>query len=1018
MMRIAYVCADPGIPVFGYKGASIHVQEVIRSLQRCGAHVTLFATRWGGDPPPLFENVGIVQLPPLAKVLAKTTREQSALAANQTTLDALREHDPFDLVYERYSLWSYAGMEYAQSSGVPGLLEVNAPLIEEQARYRGLIDRDGADAVARRTFGAATALIAVSQQVAAYVEGFPAARGRVYTVPNGVDVARFHHVDEPALGHEPGTFTIGFVGSLKAWHGLDILSEHFALAYDQDPTMRLLIVGDGPGRERLESDLSARKVRHAVHFAGAVSHDEVPAYLAAMDAAVAPYPDMQDFYFSPLKILEYMAAGLPVIASDIGQIADLVAHERSGLLCPPGDVRALAAAALRLRNDPKLARQLGDSAYLAVADAHTWDVVAGRILTIAGFRVPDPGALDVERVNRQQPPKTTLPGLWRIVRRFRPQLAEQWRLILVASTAMVVGIGLRLLEPWPLKFVVDTLSGSTISQATPLSTLDGNTTIALAAAAIILVVAARAVSAYWSTVAMALAGNRVLTQVRNELYSHLLRLSLTYHDRARGGDLLTRLVGDIGRMQEVAVTALLPLLISVLTLVGMLSMMLWINWQLALISLLAFPLAALTMARFSSRIRTAARKQRKREALMATSAGEAFGAMRVVHAFGLEQALGAAFRTTNQKSLKEGVRAKRLSAQLERSVDVFIALATALVVWYGARVVQAGILTIGDLIVFLSYLKSSFRPMRDMAKYTGRIAKAVASGERVLAILDAQPDITDIPGAIQAPPFAGHIRFEDVSFSYAEARSTLRNLNFDITAGQKVALVGPSGGGKSTLTSLLPRLYEPTAGRIEIDGHDIRCFTLQSLRSQISIVLQDSVLFGASVRENIAFGAPDATDDEIEAAARLANAHNFIMTLSDGYATVLGERGSTLSGGQRQRLAIARAAVRDAPIVILDEPTASLDKENQHAVAGALGRLIEGRTTLLVTHDLKSAASADQIFYIENGCISERGTQAELLALQGRYAALYALQNRPASTPPKRMPAGAQNGVTHHALTI
>jgi ATP-binding cassette subfamily B protein len=283
--------------------------------------------------------------------------------------------------------------------------------------------------------------------------------------------------------------------------------------------------------------------------------------------------------------------------------------------------------------------------------------------------------------------------------------------------------------------------------------------------------------------------------------------------------------------------------------------------------------------------------------------------------------------------------------------------------------------------------------MRQLAKYTGQIAKATASGERVLDVLDIVPDIRDARGAIEAPPLKGTVQFKNVSFAYEQNKSILKDLNFVVYSGQHVALVGPSGGGKSTLVSLLLRLYDPLEGQVLIDGHDVREYKLHSLRQQISVVLQDSILFAASVKDNIAYGCLQASDQEIEQAARLANAHNFIMALPQGYDTILGERGATLSGGQRQRIAIARAAVRQAPIVILDEPTTGLDQENEHAVNEALERLTKGRTTFLISHNLKPVVQADLILYIEGGKILEKGTHTELMRLGGRYAAMYALQS-------------------------
>jgi glycosyltransferase involved in cell wall biosynthesis len=386
-MRLAYVCTDQGVPVFGRKGCSVHVQEVVRAFGRLGARVELFTPRAEGEPPPGLEAVPMHRLPAAGKGDA-AARERAALAANDALRDALGRAGPFDLVYERYALWGFAGMEHARAAGVPGLLEVNAPLIEEQAEHRTLVDRRGAEEVARRAFRAAMALVAVSAEVVSYLEGYPEARGRVHVVPNGVNPERFRP-RAPRPG-DAGTFVVGFVGSLKPWHGLPTLVEAFSLLHRRHRDTRLLVVGDGPERARLLGDLARRELCGAATLTGAVPPAEVARLLAGVDAAVAPYPKLGRFYFSPLKVYEYMAAGAAVVASRVGQLVELIEHGVNGLLCPPGDAGALAAALEELKEDPGLGERLSGEARATVLRGHTWEAVAERILRLAEV-APAPG---------------------------------------------------------------------------------------------------------------------------------------------------------------------------------------------------------------------------------------------------------------------------------------------------------------------------------------------------------------------------------------------------------------------------------------------------------------------------------------------------------------------------------------------------------------------------------------------------------------------------------------------------
>ena len=592
--------------------------------------------------------------------------------------------------------------------------------------------------------------------------------------------------------------------------------------------------------------------------------------------------------------------------------------------------------------------------------------------------------------------KEVLPGVGRIVSKFWPQIRKHRLLVAGSFLALLVETGLRLLEPWPLKFILDRVL---IPQVNPnssdLAIAGGNNPLVLLTfltLAIVAIAVLRSVASYLSTYGMALASIQVWTEVRGNLYSHLQRLSLSFHDKFETGDLITRVTSDIERLRSVTIKVALPLFANIVTLVGMLAIVFWLNWELALIAITVFPLFIFLTKRLIVRIRRVARKHRKTQGVIANTTNETISAIEVVQALFLHEHLESNFFKQNSKYSDQGAESLRLSALLEGTVQVLMALITALVLWRGSQIVLQKALTPGELLVFLSYLKNAFAPLRKLTKQIGQIAKATASGERVLHVLEYEPRVRDLPGAKKAHPFYGAVEFENVTFGYEPNHNILKNLNFKVQPGQQVALVGPSGSGKSTLVSLILRLYDPVEGGISIDGQDIRSYKLDSLRQQIAVVLQDSFLFAASVRENIAYGKLGASDREVEKAARLANAHDFIMGLPDGYDTVLGERGGTLSGGQRQRIAIARAAIRQASIIILDEPTTGLDNASGRAVNTAFEHLTQGKTTFIISHDLQAVKNADLILYLEGGRILERGTHGELMGLGGHYATLYRMQ--------------------------
>jgi ATP-binding cassette subfamily B protein len=584
-------------------------------------------------------------------------------------------------------------------------------------------------------------------------------------------------------------------------------------------------------------------------------------------------------------------------------------------------------------------------------------------------------------MSRRTPKLTeSLPMLGSIVQRFRPQILREKKLLVLGLIALIAEVVLRLVEPWPLAFVIDTLAREAGAQTGRVSSLPLPVLLIGAGCVLLAVIALRAAAAYGMTVAFALAGNRVLTSVRAQLYDHLSILSLRFHQSRRTGDLVTRVTGDVGRLQDATVTAMLPLAGNIVTLLGMLVVVLVMDWQLALVALLVFPAFALLGRRSTRRIVSVSRRQRRAEGDLASLATETLGSMAVVQSYSLQSRLRGRFADGNSKALRDGVRAKRLSAGLERSTDVLVGLATAIVLVAGAYRVLAGDVSIGELTVFLTYLKTAFRPLRDIAKYTGRISKAAASGERILEIMDETPDIVDSSWARPAPRFLGRVQFEGVDLSYRPGHPVLRGVDLDIRAGQRVAVVGPSGAGKSSLAGLLVRLRDPDAGTVRIDGHDLRDLTLDSVRAQIAIVLQDSPLFAGTIAENIAFGAAHGADEEeIREAARIAGADDFIRALPEGYDTVLADRGAGLSGGQRQRIAIARAAVRRASVVVLDEALTGLDPDTESEVIEALYRLTEGRTTLVITHDHEVAADAERAVRIEDGRVRADGPPAQVL---------------------------------------
>lgn len=564
----------------------------------------------------------------------------------------------------------------------------------------------------------------------------------------------------------------------------------------------------------------------------------------------------------------------------------------------------------------------------------------------------------------------------RIGRHFLPHLLRYRAKLVGAGLFMLGATAMEILRPWPLKLIFDAVlipQPSTAAWAAELP-LVGHSQEALVFA-IVLSMLLIAVFSGWFRYRQAYytasVAQRMVARVRYQLFSHIQRLPHSFHDTRSTGDLLARLTGDIHRMRDLLVTSVLFIADRSLVLVGMFVVMMWMDARLTLVAVAVVPLLTLTIVQFSGRIQGATRKQRKKESNITSVMAERIAAIKVVQAFSREAHEEERFDRENKGSLRAGLRATRLRWQLDRLVDIMLAVGTGAVVWLGVGQVRAGLITPGDLLVFTAYLAGLYKPIRRLSGLTTRLSKAQVCGERIVQILEIEPEIRDAPDAITAAPFRGEIVFDDVSFAYVKGAPVLRNVSFTVRPGETVALVGGSGAGKSTIGDLLMRFYDPTAGRILIDGVDIRMYTLASLREQISVVLQESVLFDASVTENINYGDLEASPEDIVEAARIANAHEFIEKLPDGYETMVGERGARLSGGQRQRIAITRAVIRNTPILLLDEPMASLDLAAETKVREALDRVARSMTCVYITHDLEAAAKADRVFLADKGCLTE-----------------------------------------------
>ncbi len=590
--------------------------------------------------------------------------------------------------------------------------------------------------------------------------------------------------------------------------------------------------------------------------------------------------------------------------------------------------------------------------------------------------------------------KSDTPRAWTIVELLRPHSrALGFGLLAVIGESVA-----NLLEPWPLKIVLDNVLKSRPIQSWPSSLIavvtgtDSLAVLRFAAIAVLAIAALNALCSYAEKYLTTSVAQWVMHDLRRTLYSHIQRMSLSFHDRSQAGDLISRVTSDIDAVQSFIASSLLGALIDGLTLVGMVGVMFYINWRFTLIALSVAPVLFAVVYQYTRRIKRASREVRKKEGEIVSVIQEVLTSIRVVKAFSREDYEQHRLEEQSLEEVELAMRARGLKARLSPLVAIIVAAGTAMVLWFGGRLVLAGSLLPGSLILFIWYLGKMYKPMQDLSKMTDSYSKAAVGYERIREVLDVERDVQDLPGARKAPRFRGKIEFENVSFSYGENNPILTNISFKIEPGQVAALVGPTGAGKTTVINLIPRFYDPSEGFIRIDGQDVRRFKQKSLREQISFVLQDTLLFHGPIWQNIAYGKPDASRREILRAAELANANEFIEKMPQRYDTLVGERGVTLSGGQRQRIAIARAIIRDTPILILDEPSSGLDAASEHLVFDALDRLMEGKTCIIVAHRLATIRRANTIFVVQDGSIVEDGTHDELLKSGGLYSQLYELQ--------------------------
>jgi ABC-type multidrug transport system fused ATPase/permease subunit len=570
--------------------------------------------------------------------------------------------------------------------------------------------------------------------------------------------------------------------------------------------------------------------------------------------------------------------------------------------------------------------------------------------------------------------------------------------IFMASFCILGSTLTTLIVPWPMKLIFDNvLSDKALPVLlTPMQSwlTSGSTqTLLILCGSMVGIALIRGFFAYYQLFLTSRIGYLLVYTLRGELFNHLQRLSLSFHHRTSTGELLSKLTSDTDTLKDVFADSLLTFTTHVLTVTGMLVIMFSLNTELGLVVLISFPVLFLTIYLIYSRVKYSARHQRHNEGRLASRVSEILNAVPLIQAYGMEEYERERFDADSSRSMTQSIRISRMEAAATRFVEIISAFGTAIVVLFGCLQVIAVKMTPGDVLIFASYMSQIYQPIRQITRLSTRFSRATVSMERINGILETEPDIQDEPDAISVDRLRGDIAFNGVSFSYVGGKKILDNVSFHIKPGERVALVGASGAGKSTIANLIIRLYEPQTGTILIDGQNIQHYRRASLRQEVGVVLQDPVLFGTSIKENIAYGKPDASQEEIEEAARQVHAHDFIMALPEGYDTLMAESGNTLSGGQRQRICLARALIRQASILIMDEPTSAVDAQSHALIRDAMNRLQHGRTILLIAHQFHTIQDFDRILVLKNGAIVEEGSHTKLMQLGGYYHELYRLQN-------------------------